>query len=542
MGITVEPQGLVYLCKTNLEPDYKHQLTFANATAQQNYFSLNTVLAHSYSGYTYIRKDNAIKIEAPIDTIRDCNYLYYQNKGFTTKYYYCFITGMKYLSENSTLVEIQTDCFQTYMFDLSYKYSFIEREHVASAQDTCDGNTVPEGLETGEYVIASNTEVGIGTSGALVGFMVTNPPYNGAPITYITHSIGNVYSGFLSFATTYQDATKIIDMYNDSSVTTADAIKNIYMLPYECANTTTSETWNDGTRSATIYMIQTNTQQVKTASITESTSFEGYTPKNKKLYTYPYKYFHISNNVGTDVVFKWEDCEKDLTNNINKVNLIVEAIANCGAQSIIYPKIYKNHDTSGTGASQLMNYGVSGAKYPCCAWVTDYYTNWLTQNGVNMSLSVVSSTVSGLGYGASVGGAWGAVGGAAMGALSATTSALGQMYQAATTPDQGHGDTGVGDITFSNQQCAFNVYDMGIRGEYAKIIDEFFTMYGYKINRVKQISFNSRSNWNYIKTVDANIEGNIPPDDLITIKNMFNNGVTMWHNPSTMLDYSQNNI
>ena len=31
------------------------------------------------------------------------------------------------------------------------------------------------------------------------------------------------------------------------------------------------------------------------------------------------------------------------------------------------------------------------------------------------------------------------------------------------------------------------------------------------------------------------------PEELKLIKNMFDNGVTFWHNPNTFLDYSQNN-
>ena len=64
---------------------------------------------------------------------------------------------------------------------------------------------------------------------------------------------------------------------------------------------------------------------------------------------------------------------------------------------------------------------------------------------------------------------------------------------------------------------------------------------GYKINSVKIPNINGRPNWNYVKTIDANITANIPQNDLIEIKEIFNNGVTFWHNPSTFLDYSRNN-
>ena len=85
----------------------------------------------------------------------------------------------------------------------------------------------------------------------------------------------------------------------------------------------------------------------------------------------------------------------------------------------------------------------------------------------------------------------------------------------------------------------FNRYT--IKAQFAKRIDKFFDMYGYTINELKNININSRPNWNYIKTQGANILGDIPQYDLQTIKEMFDNGITFWHNPDTFLDYSQNN-
>jgi hypothetical protein len=82
---------------------------------------------------------------------------------------------------------------------------------------------------------------------------------------------------------------------------------------------------------------------------------------------------------------------------------------------------------------------------------------------------------------------------------------------------------------------------MSVREEYAKIIDQYFSMYGYSINEVKKPNITGRKNWNYVKTLQANIEGDIPENHLNEIKSLFNKGITLWHNPTTFLDYSQNN-
>ena len=73
------------------------------------------------------------------------------------------------------------------------------------------------------------------------------------------------------------------------------------------------------------------------------------------------------------------------------------------------------------------------------------------------------------------------------------------------------------------------VYEMSINPIYAKRLDDYFSMFGYLVNEVKDVELHSRKNWNYIKTVGANITGNCPKDSLLKIKSIFNWGITLWH-------------
>jgi hypothetical protein len=66
-------------------------------------------------------------------------------------------------------------------------------------------------------------------------------------------------------------------------------------------------------------------------------------------------------------------------------------------------------------------------------------------------------------------------------------------------------------------------------------------MFGYKVNRVKVPNITGRRNWNYVKTIGCYIDADIPQTDLEQIKEMFDRGITLWHNPATFVDYSQNN-
>lgn len=149
MSITITPATTVNLVKTKLENDYKNQLTFANKAAQSSYFEGLTSV--SFTEYTYVKKDSKIRVEANIDDIINYNYLYYENNFPTDKRYYCFITNMEYINENCTDIYIETDVYQTYQFDITFGTCYVEREH--TNDDTVGANTIPEGLETGEYII-----------------------------------------------------------------------------------------------------------------------------------------------------------------------------------------------------------------------------------------------------------------------------------------------------------------------------------------------------------------------------------------------------
>ena len=179
--------------------------------------------------------------------------------------------------------------------------------------------------------------------------------------------------------------------------------------------------------------------------------------------------------------------------------------------------------------------GLTGTKFPIGSFANDVYTNWLTQNGVNIALKGASSLLS-----AGVGIATGNPIGIASGVLG-VASTVGEVYQHSLIPPTVEGNVNSGDVNFSKGLSKFSFYKMSIKAEYARVIDEFFSMFGYKVNRVKIPTVTGRTNWNFVKTIDCNIHAFIPQKDCLEIKNMFNSGVTFWHNPSTFLDYSQSN-
>ena len=145
----ITPQTDVYLLKCPLEISDINQLTFANATAQFNYF--NSLPKLTVDNFTYQRKDGTIRYGANFDSLQSYNYVMYRNDAYSNKWFYAFITGMEYLNDNVTAIAIKTDVWQTWQFDLTFKPVLIDREHTNN--DTVGANTLPEDLELGEFVV-----------------------------------------------------------------------------------------------------------------------------------------------------------------------------------------------------------------------------------------------------------------------------------------------------------------------------------------------------------------------------------------------------
>lgn len=500
----INPSTQIYLCDTPLENDYKNTLTFSNVNEQYNYFASKIV--YSFSNYTYQRKDKTIVINEKVDNVRRCNYLFYRNNDFTNKFFYCFITKVEYVSEESTRIYIETDVYQTWQFDIVYRNSFIEREHVND--DTIGSHTVPENVEKGEYVVnRHNYDNHLLNTSLVVASSVT--PSEG--ISYYGGIFNGIYSGVRYYTYSSTDMTKALQyLANESKI---DAVSSLFLAPsFLCDNQGGAIT-------------NSNEPNQYTLSFNKITTLDGYTPKNKKLLTYPYVYLNVSNANGSNAIY-----HQELFGNLgdNKMDFNVYGCLTPGCSIKCVPIQYKN---------DIGNYdeGINAGKFPQLNWSTDMFTNWVTQNGVNIATSLIGDTAS---VGAGI--VTGDVLNTASGALSIANSVR-EIQLAKKIPPQTSGNLNCGDVTTSAKENTFHFYNMSIRAEYARIIDDYFSMYGYKVNRVKTPNIRGRRNWNYVKTINCNFTGNIPQDDMQIIKQIFDNGITLWHHSDTFLDYSKNN-
>ena len=92
-----------------------------------------------------------------------------------------------------------------------------------------------------------------------------------------------------------------------------------------------------------------------------------------------------------------------------------------------------------------------------------------------------------------------------------------------------------------NSNRKIDIIEFSLDFRYKHRIYDYFVKYGYKVNKWEKINVNSRRYFNFIKTNTCNIVGDeIPHEYLEEIKDIFNRGVTIWHvdNGANVGDYS----
>lgn len=554
----ITPNTDLYLLKVPLEINDINQLDFSNATAQFNYF--NSLPKLAVDDFTYQRKDNTIRFPAQFDEIITYNYCMYRNTEYSNKWFYAFITNMEYVNDNMTTITIKSDVWQCWQFDLEFKPCLIDREH--TNDDTVGNNTLPEGLELGEMVTNGGTTNFGGASDYCTVIEVSQIQNTGesATLSYQwasgshdpTPDLNGISRGtvplIVGVVSGGSGVDSVVRVYDEAGL--SGSVINIYMLPKSLVGN-----YNEISVTATVpdgaggYSSTTATGLAVPADISEPidlgtftfnkpSTLSGYIPVNKKLLTFPFCYFNISNTSGASLPYHYEDFST------TNVRFKTEGTFGASGSTKATPLYYKNISVN----ENALDYSISGGKYPICSWNSDSYTNWLTQNAVNLQTQWRTTLLSSAGDIAGGFVVGGLAGGVLMGGFAAAKNLVGlareqhlAKTQANLTPDQVQGNLGAGDFVWAKYRTPFTYIPMCIKPEYSRCIDQYFTQFGYKCNRVKLPNRTGRRNWNYVKTVGCYINADIPQEDLAEIKGMFDNGITIWHNPLYFGDYSQNN-
>lgn len=174
----IQPDSTILICKDiPLNASYDDTLTFYDSngswdyTAQYNYFASKTSAILTKEKYSIVRERQGIlRVEGDVGKWETVNYMVFTNKNFLDKHFYAFINKAEYVNPNTTFLYFQLDVMQTWLGDVKFKESLIEREHVED--DSLYANLEDEGIQVQErlpYDASVNFEPYIGRKMLVIG-------------------------------------------------------------------------------------------------------------------------------------------------------------------------------------------------------------------------------------------------------------------------------------------------------------------------------------------------------------------------------------
>lgn len=308
-----------------------------------------------------------------------------------------------------------------------------------------------------------------------------------------------------------------------------------------------------------------------------------------KLYTFPFRYFMVTDYMNTPLVVKPELCEnKTLKLRVKATNIATESKYNLYVNG--YKGDYNGNLNGIVNNSPLMLPVLSSAYSQFLATSSASFNqgniNAMLENDLSLkqglatnSLNYRQNTTNNYMQGISSG--LGAIaslfslnfGGVVNGAMGVAQSAINQHFNTlsnnlnnsqlkeqnklsnfevssmanAKTTDLINTPNSIkttgNDTLFNlvNSNRKIDIIEFGLDFRYKHRIYDYFVKYGYKVNKWEKINVNSRRYFNFIKTNTCNIVSDeIPHEYLEEIKDIFNRGVTIWHvdNEANVGDYS----
>lgn len=532
-----------------LDNSYENTLWFDSLSEQNSYFHGSySLIKHTLIEQSYQRVEHGkMRVAIPAESLYDCNYLAFQNRAFGYKWFYAFILGAEYVNNETTEITFEIDIMQTYLFDVSLGMCLVEREH--SDSDEIGDNLVPENLELGEYMDIYEDNMSLDNYYILLLVAqepTTNPlmPGTQAPLTivgdtiqcaeYMVYTIDN--NEFHGLPALQSKLTEY------STAGNPDAILGVFLIPQALI----------GEESPSFPYVTPDIHPIEfTKQIFKRTSgvFGNYTPKNNKLYTYPYNFLYVTNMCGNSAIYPYEYFSTPVC------KFTWKGVATANTEIIMFPEEYKG--VEGINKDEAMS--LKG--FPQCAYNIDAFKAWLAQNTGSIGATILATAIAGtaLGgvgmFGASAGGWTEALSAIYSGTAKATLTAqkafgvgsligatqmLGKVYDHAIQPTQTRGND-TSTILSALRMLDFQFFNKRIRGEFARIIDDYFTVYGYATHRVKIPNRCVRQHWTYTKTSGCIAVGGCPADDIKRIKQIYDKGITFWVNPNEVGNYSLSN-
>lgn len=508
-----------------LDKGYKNVLRPMGYTARDEIFDQRVYKTLDNQSYSK-RENGYVRVSLGMNTCKSVTYLRFLNPNYEDRYIYCFVDSVEYVNDGTTDIHFTVDVFTTYCGSLNILPCYVEREH--SVTDVAGDHTLGEPVPMGNTVsISSQDTVTYLLNGGdrLKNQLIICTTFDSNGVYKAGQYRDGVYGGcFIKVfpANTVSDATAInkwLTAVTDANL--MDGIVNMFLV---------SDVFNIVENPITVSENENAPIKVK-ANFGSGPMPNGYTPKNKKLYTYPYNYLVASDGT-SDGIYRYE-----LSSNKGIMYFALFCSINNGMPAFsLVPYGYNGGDENPMinfeSGSLSANFDdrIDMNLYTPVSINVDSFKAWLAQNmGGAVPIFQAGAT---LATGVASGNVLGTV-------LNLGNQAL-NFAQQTTQPPTSKGASCGNVMAMTKHLLPFFIQKC-IDANHARMIDDFFTMFGYQCNRVKTPNVSSRPHWNYVKTANSLLSGNIPKADLETMQNAFNNGITFWDKLENIGNYDLNN-
>lgn len=519
------------------------------------------------------------------------------------KKFYAFIDDVKYINDNTTEIMYTIDVMQTWHFDYSLDPCFVEREHIASdnrgdniiaepidcgAYNTYSRYGLLRMFEEQKwyivFVCTFSTSVSLSpASGSFSGgtwnqceykeYYCYNPLNLADPDVMSPMDIQTDVNSWLNFVSVLNRTNSIITMYMCPE----------FMLP--------SKTYGAAyaNKDAMISSVQecsgTFSSLISNVDITARPRYPNWTPHNQKMLTYPYCFFTVDNNQGVVNEYRYENFYNCRTGTITSGDILFNVYWNNAVKPRlrIVPVDYDNSDSLIGNSMNTYEKCIDIDDFAIGTWATNDFMAKVVQGGIG--LAITAATIGGSNVAPGVTGvgkalmnnaaesmAYGRVQNIARGQLindydsldtdqiESRLNAINHManYDEVPWADLGKdfvkatgalalfalrsnikSSLGNGNINLTSGCFDFILSERHVDVRYAKIIDQYFDMYGYQTNELKVPNRNSRPYFNYVKTSNCKLHNEMMPQDAIKqIEDIYNNGITFWKDITTVGNYT----
>lgn len=550
------PNGKLYIGNVKWSNDYRNVVNFKYLNERDDFLKSHLKLIDT--SRVFMEKNGVIVVDEYLKDIEKYNYCYFINDSdISSTPYCCFIVDFEYKAPSTTLLYVELDVFQMFYYDSTIYKSMIVRTHIPKNDDLVGKWLSPEPISAnpsayktiGDFSLNFNPawivhttsfynsdtkkyEYG-GTSVSADGNMYNSGEYGIRVYNYnqiknilktygkktpeeIADDVG-VASGnqtWIDWVNAIFDGTALSDVIQGVNATTSiadlqdhrDEITGLYAVPLWCINEydTTNHLVNNKPVSKQISVDFDNTLAC------------GYVPKNNKLLTSLCRAVQVWTENGFQHTFKPEL--------FNSKNVTLKVTAS-GMGTDKYRMLISNYKDKAESVFEV--------PYTCstkiCYNATNEYdkTTAIVNAGIRVGTGV---------FGFVTGGVSAVVG--AQNLISGTGSLIDQLA------DKGKSIGSSGDImSITEGRATPYLIDISPSKEECESIDDFLTCYGYAYNEIGNVKtlVNSRSEFNYIQTQDINLHCYAPAKYENKLKEIFNNGVTFWHNYEHFGDYTYEN-